>query len=176
LSVPPGHSSPATGFLVDAAPSPGTLRPESGTDGVNETLTILAGSAVAVTLMVAIAAWARIARPTPPLDETAARALLAGEFPDHHPGEIWLAADGAGAVARAGGEALILFRLGDAWVARGLPWERALAAPVQRGRVHFRIGDPAAPWARLAVSGITPWPPEGHPEDHPEERKEPLAA
>lgn len=122
---------------------------------------ILAGSAAAVAFMVAVAAWARIARPTPPLDQAAAHALLAGEFPDHRPEAPWLAADGYGVVARAGDEALVVFRLGDGWVSRSLPWVKALSAPVRGGKVHFRLDDPACPRARLAVSGVNPWPPSG---------------
>ena len=123
-------------------------------------LIILVASAVAVGVMVAIAAWARIARPVAPLDESAARALLASEFPDSRPGFVWIAADGAGLIARDGETALVLYRLGDSWVARTLAWEAALSAPVLRGAVRLKLRDPAAPIARLAVSGVTPWPPE----------------
>ncbi len=121
---------------------------------------ILVGSFAAVALMVVIAAWARIARPTPPLDASAARSLLAAEFPDDPIGAVWLAADNAGAVAQSGEQGLVIYRLGDSWVARSLPWDKALAAPIRGGRVHFRFGDIAAPVARLAVSGVNPWPPE----------------
>lgn len=131
---------------------------------VVEELYVLIGSAVAVALMVAVAAWARIARPTAPLDEASARALLASEFPDHEPGFFWIAADGAGVVARDGEQALVLYRLGDSWVARALRWEDALAAPVIRGSVRLKLRDPAAPMAKLAVSGVNPWPPEGNDE------------
>jgi len=123
-------------------------------------LIILVASAVAVGVMVAIAAWARIARPVAPLDEPAARALLASEFPDNRPGFVWIAADGAGLIARDGETALVLYRLGDSWVGRTLRWEDALAARVVRGAVRLKLRDPAAPIARLAVSGVTPWPPE----------------
>lgn len=123
-------------------------------------LYILLGSAVAVGLMVAVAAWARIARPGAPLDQPAAFALLAAEFPDHHPDFAWIAADGAGVIARDGETALVLYRLGDSWVARTLRWQDALNARVVRGTVRLKLRDPAAPIARLAVSGINPWPPE----------------
>ncbi|HRD46851.1 MAG TPA: Clp protease N-terminal domain-containing protein, partial [Caulobacter sp.] len=69
-----------------------------------EDLYILIGSAVAVALMVAVAAWARIARPIAALDPDSARTLLAAEFPDHAPTRTWIAADGAGLIARAGGD------------------------------------------------------------------------
>jgi len=121
---------------------------------------ILIGSAVAVALMVAVAAWARIARPTQALDELSARAMLADEFPDHAPDLLWIAADGAGVIARAGARALVLFRLGDSWVARSLAWSDAVKAPVRGGKLRLRLRDPAAPVAALAVSGVNPWPPE----------------
>ncbi len=129
------------------------------TNGVTE-LYILLGSAVAVGLMVAVAAWARIARPTAPLDQAGAFALLAAEFPDHRPDFAWIAADGAGVIARDGETALVLYRLGDSWVARSLRWRDALNARVVRGTVRLKLRDPAAPVAKLAVSGINPWPPE----------------
>lgn len=119
----------------------------------------LVASAALVALMIAVAGWARIARPFAPLDESAARALLAGEFPGRIPELLWIAGDGAGAVARSGQDALVIYRLGDSWVARAMPWRLALAAPVRRGRVLLKLRDPAAPMARLAVSGVSPWPP-----------------
>ena len=121
---------------------------------------ILGASFVAVAAMVAVAAWARIARPIAALDAASARALLADEFPDHAVTDLWIAADGFGAIGRAGAEALVVYRLGDSWVARSLPYDRALAAPVRNGRVQLPIGDVAAPTARLAVSGVNPWPPQ----------------
>lgn len=80
------------------------------------------GSVLAVAFMVGLAWWARIPRPTPPLDEAAARALLADDFPDINPEQVWIADNGRGAVARAGDHALVLFRLGDSYVARLVAW------------------------------------------------------
>lgn len=117
-------------------------------------------SALLVAFMILVAGLARIARPVAPLDEASARSLLAGEFPDLSPGYLWLAGDGAGAIARAGEDALVVYRLGDSWVARTMPWRLALLAPVKRGKVLLKLRDPAAPLARLTVSGVTPWPPE----------------
>ena len=94
------------------------------------------GSAASVAVLVAIAWWARIPRPTPPLDEAAARSLLADDFPDIHPDQIWIADEGCGAVARAGDRALVLFRLGDGYVARLVAW-------------------------RDDYVGAAPWPPKG---------------
>jgi HAMP domain-containing protein len=132
---------------------------------VNETLLRLAVSALLVAVMIGVAAWARIARPVAPLDEAAARELMAGEFPDLSPDYVWIAGDGAGAIGRAGDTALVIYRLGDSWVARSMPWRLALVAPVKRGRVLLKLRDPAAPMARLAVSGVTPWPPEFQSEE-----------
>ena len=61
-----------------------------------------AASGAAITLLVALAAWARIARPCAPLDESRAGELLAQEFPGRRIDALWLAADGAGALARSG--------------------------------------------------------------------------
>jgi len=146
--------------LVDAAP-PATTLPGRGEGAhVNATIIQLAVSGALVGLMIAVAGWARIARPVAPLDEASARALLAAEFPGLSTDVLWIAGDGAGAVARAGEEALVIYRLGDSWVARAMPWRLALVAPVRRGRVLLKLRDPAAPMARLAVSGVNPWPPE----------------
>lgn len=116
----------------------------------------LAGSAAAVGLLVALAAWARIARPTPPLDAEAARALLAVEFPDDPVEALWIAADGAGLVARSGERALVAWRRGDGYVARELPWAAALAARPARGILVLRTADGVA---RLALNDGEPWPP-----------------
>jgi len=127
----------------------------------NPLLLQFGGSAVAVALMVAIAAWARISRPVSQLDPSMARTLLAVDYPDLTPDVVWISADGAGAIARAGKDALILYRLGDSWVTRHMPWEKALSAPIRSGCIRLKLSDPSAPLARLAVSGINPWPPEG---------------
>jgi hypothetical protein len=115
-------------------------------------------SAIAVALMVAAAAWARIARPTPPLDDASARALLADEFPGRPIEALYVAADGKGAMARSGDSALVLTRLGDGVVARQLPWSSALASRYADGRLTLELGDFGAPRAVLALSA---WPPEG---------------
>lgn len=115
----------------------------------------LLGSAVAVSLLVAIAAWARIPRATPPLDADGARALLAVEFPDERIDALWIAADGAGLVARSGDRALVAWRKGDGYVARDLAWTAALAAKADKGFLLLKTAD-AAP--RLALKdGV--WPP-----------------
>lgn len=114
----------------------------------------LLGSATAVALLVGLAAWARIARPTPPLDEAGARALLADEFADDPIDALWIAADGAGLVARSGERALVLWRKGDGYVARDLPWTDAMAAGIVKNRLRLKLD--GAP--RLAVKdGV--WPP-----------------
>lgn len=101
----------------------------------------LGGSVVAVALLVAFAAWMGVARATPPLDAEAARALLDLEFPDHCPDAVWIAADGAGAIARAGDLALILWRRGDGYVARETSWTVIAASKPTGGRLVLRLAD-----------------------------------
>ena len=113
------------------------------------------GSAVAVSLLVALAAWARISRATPPLDAQGARALLAVEFPDDRIDALWIAADRAGLIARSGDRALVLWRKGDGYVARETAWADALSATVDQGRLTLRIADGAP---RLALKDGA-WPP-----------------
>ncbi|MDR3509731.1 MAG: hypothetical protein P4L64_17730 [Caulobacteraceae bacterium] len=119
----------------------------------------LAGSAVAIALLVAFAAWARIERPCPPLDEVAARALLAEEFPGRNFERLWIPADRRGVVARSGNEALILFRAGDGYVARSLGWTEAAHTAARDGRLQFRLEDVGAPVASFLAEGAAPWPP-----------------
>lgn len=114
----------------------------------------LLGSAVAVSLLVAIAAWARIARATPPLDAQGARDLLAVEFPDERIDALWIADDGAGVVARSEDQALILWRKGDGYVARQTAWADVLGAAVVDGRLKLKTADGTP---RLVVTGA--WPP-----------------
>jgi hypothetical protein len=116
----------------------------------------LLGSAVAVSLLVAIAAWARIPRPTPPLDVETARALLAVEFPDDRVEALWIAADGAGLVARSGGRAPVAWRKGDGYVARDLPLSAVLAATAANGFLRLKTIDGAP---RLALKDGAAWPP-----------------
>jgi hypothetical protein len=125
---------------------------------VNAALIQFAVSAAAVALMVGLAAWATRGRSGPPLDEAAARAWLADEFPGRRIERLWLAADGAGAVAKSGDQALVLTRMGDGYAARRVPWAKALAARVHQGRVLIPLSDVAAPRAVLALQA---WPPKG---------------
>lgn len=101
----------------------------------------LGGSIAAVALLVAFAAWMGVARATPPLDPDSGRALVALEFPDHKPDAVWIAADGAGVIAREGDLALVLYRRGDDYVARDLPWSAISALKPTNGRLALRLGD-----------------------------------
>jgi hypothetical protein len=118
----------------------------------------LAGSAAAVAVLVAVAAWANIARSAPPLDEARARQLLAVEFPGRAVEGVWIAVDGQGAVAKSGAMALVLCALGDGYVARQIPWAQALAATFKDGRLSIDLRDVAAPKAMIALAA---WPPKG---------------
>lgn len=101
----------------------------------------LGGSITAVALLVAFAAWLGVARATPPLDADSAKALLALEFPDHRPDAVWIAADGAALIAREGDLALVLYRRGDGYVARDLPWSVVAALKPTSGRLTLRLSD-----------------------------------
>ncbi len=117
----------------------------------------LAASGAAVAALVALAAWLGIARPAGPLDEAAARALLAEEFPGRAVDALWVASDGAGALARSGALALVICRTGDGFAARQIPWEKALAASFREGRLSLNLGDVTAPRAIIALPS---WPPQ----------------
>lgn len=101
----------------------------------------LGGSIAAVALLVAFAAWMGVARATPPLDVDSARALVALEFPDHKPDAVWVTADGAAVIAREGALALVLYRRGDSYVARDLPWSEIAALKPVNGRLTPHLGD-----------------------------------
>lgn len=116
-------------------------------------------SAVAVAGLVALAAWAKIAAPRPPLDEAAARALFAEEFPGMAVGRVWVAADGRAAIGRSGEKALVVFLRGDDYVARALPWRDAAAGPVNAGVLRLAFRDIAAPAARFLLGEGASWPP-----------------
>lgn len=118
----------------------------------------LAGSGAAVAALVAVAAWANIARSAPPLDDERARQLLAIEFPGRSVERVWVAVDGQGAIGKAGAMALVLCRLGDGYVARQIPWAQALAGSFKDGRVTIDLRDVAAPRAVIALPA---WPPKG---------------
>ena len=81
----------------------------------------LASSAAAVGALIALAAWAKIAKPVAPLDEYKARAMLAEEFPGRTVEAVWIASDGCGALAKSGALALVICRVGDGFAARQIP-------------------------------------------------------
>jgi HAMP domain-containing protein len=116
----------------------------------------VAASGAAVAALVGLAAWARIARPLNPLDEASARFHLAEEFPERTIEQVWVAVDGAGALAKSGAAALVLCRLGDAYVARQIPWGQAMSAAFRKGQITLDLGDVAAP---KAVITLPAWPP-----------------
>ena len=117
-----------------------------------------AGSFAAVALLVALAAWAKIAKPMSPLSDARARALFADEFPGKVLDDLWVANDGRGALARSGASALVLCEVGDGYAARHIPWAQAVAASFRDGVLKLDLADVAAPRARLAFDS---WPPAG---------------
>ncbi|MET0274132.1 MAG: hypothetical protein ABW360_14190 [Phenylobacterium sp.] len=116
----------------------------------------LAASGLAVAALVALAAWAKIARPGAPLDEGRARALLADEFPGRALDSVWVGVDGKGVLAKSGGLALVMCQHGDGYVGRQIPWAQALAASFKNGQLCIHLGDVAAP---RAVISLPAWPP-----------------
>jgi hypothetical protein len=116
-------------------------------------------SFLAILVLVGIAWWAKIARHAPDLDEASARALIADEFPDHAIGAVWVAADHRAALARSGDEALIVYRAGDGYVARSLPWARLGEGKAVRDGVALKLADFTAPRARFALAEGATWPP-----------------
>jgi len=117
----------------------------------------LAASAAAVGVLVAIAAWAKIAKPAGPLDEHKARELLEFEFPGRRLDAVWVASDGAGALARSGGLALVICTVGDGFAARQIPWAQAVAASFKNGKICLDLADIAAPRATISLPS---WPPK----------------
>lgn len=111
-----------------------------------------AGSAVAVIILVALARWARIARTVGSLEEGEARRLMDDEFPERTIDQLWLADDGRAALARSGDLALVIFRLGDGFVGRQLPWSRV--PEPDAGYLALSFTDFAAPGFRMALSEI----------------------
>ena len=121
-----------------------------------------AASAGAITLLVGLAAWAKIAKPMTPLTDAKALDLLAQEFPGRPIERIWVAADGRGALAKSGAAALVLCEVGDGYVARHIPWTQAVASSFRDGVVRLDLSDVAAPLARLALQN---WPPAPGPDE-----------
>ena len=122
----------------------------------------LAASGAALAVLVALAAWARISKPAGPLDEARVRALLAEAFPGRTLDAVWVAPDGAGALAKSGGLALLVCRLGDGFAARQVPWAQALSASFRNGRISVDLADVAAPRAVIALPA---WPPKNLTKD-----------
>ncbi len=117
----------------------------------------LFASGLAVAALVGLAAWAKIARPAGPLDDAKARTLFEDEFPGRRLDGLWVASDGQGALAKSGGLALVICRLGDGYVARQIPWAQALQASFKQGRLCVDLADIAAPKAFL---NLPAWPPK----------------
>lgn len=114
-------------------------------------------SGLAVLVLVLLAAWAKIAKPMPPLSDARAAQLLAEEFPGRSLDRVWVAVDGRGAMAKSGAAALILCEVGDHYVARNIPWAQAVSSTFRDGVLKLDLSDVAAPQARLALQA---WPPQ----------------
>lgn len=114
-----------------------------------------AGSVAAVGALVALSAWARIAKPVGPLTAERACDLLMLEF-GRTVDAVWVSTDGRGAIGRSGVLALVVYQVGDGYVTRHMPWTNAVAATLKDGRLRLELGDPGAPSVVLSMES---WPP-----------------
>jgi hypothetical protein len=114
-------------------------------------------SFAAIGLMIALAAWAKIARPQPALTPDQARKLISLDFPTLDLDLVWIADDGRGAIARSGDQALLLFAVGDSYATRCVGWRTLSQAEAKAGQVRLDLHEFEAPMAKFAVSGA--WPP-----------------
>ena len=131
--------------------------PEKGEERVDEgSLIQFAGSVAAVGALVAISAWARIAKPVGPLTVERASDLLMLEF-GRTVDAVWVPTDGRGAIGRSGVLALVAYQVGDGYVTRHMPWTNAVAATLKDGRLRVELGDPGAPCVVLSMEA---WPPQ----------------
>ncbi len=118
----------------------------------------LAGSAVAISALTALVAWAKIARPCSSLDEARARAVLAEEFPGEAIDRLWIAADQRAAIAKSAEIALIIIQVGDGYLARSISWARLSLASLEGDFARLRLDDITAPRIVFAVADASPWP------------------
>lgn len=118
-----------------------------------------AGSAGAIAVLALAAAWARIPRKAPLLDETTARAIIEDEEPDVRLERVWVDAAGLTAVGKAGGEGVVLFRVGDSFAVRLVPWTELAKATVRKGRALIRFHEIGAPLAAFQLTTGADRPP-----------------
>jgi len=142
---------------LDAGPDTGEVEPHKVGAGMTAFWIQFAISFAAIGLMIALAAWAKIARPQPGLTPQQALKLIVLDFPTAEPRPIWIADDGHGAIARNGDQALLLFAVGDSYVTRSVAWSSLSGAQTKAGQVRLNLHEFEAPMAQFAVSGA--WPP-----------------
>ena len=110
-------------------------------------------SATAIVILALVARWARIPRKVEPLTEASARALIAEELPGVRIDRVWVDAAGETAVAKAGGEGVVLFRVGDSYAVREMPWADVARCRPAKGAAVFRFNDPGCPSAAFRLAG-----------------------
>lgn len=110
-------------------------------------------SATAIVILALVAWWARIPRKVEPLTEASARALIAEELPDLRLDRVWVDAAGETALARAGEEGVVLFRVGDSYAVREMPWADVSRCRLAKGAAVFRFNDPGCPSAAFKLAG-----------------------
>ena len=109
-------------------------------------------SAGALSVLTALAAWLKIAQPTPPLDEARVRQLLAEAFPGRVVEAVWVGAAGKGALAKSGAAALVVCAVRDGFACRKMPWALALSVAFKTGRLLVDLTDIDAPVAILSLA------------------------
>lgn len=112
----------------------------------------VAVSAMALLALTAAAAWLKIAKPPPPLDEARARMLLGEAFPGRSLEAVWVGAAGKGALAKSGAAALVLCQLGEGFAARQMPWAQALSVAFKTGSLSIDLADVDAPVAIISIA------------------------
>ena len=110
-------------------------------------------SAIAIVVLALVAWWAHIPRKVEPLTEASTRALIAEELPDLRIDRVWVDAAGETAVARAGEEGVVLFRVGDGYAVREVPWAEVSRCRLAKGAAVFRFNDPGCPSAAFRLAG-----------------------
>ena len=110
-------------------------------------------SAAAIVVLALVARWARIPRQVEPFNDASARALIADELPDLRIDRVWVDAAGGTAVARAGETGVVLFRVGDSYAVREVPWAEVSRCRLAKDAAVFRFDDPGCPSAAFRLAG-----------------------
>jgi hypothetical protein len=112
----------------------------------------VAVTALALAALMALAAWLKLAKPPPPLDDARARAMLEAAFPGRPLEAVWVGQAGKGALAKSGAAALVLCQVGEGFTARQMPWAQVLATAFKTGRLAVDLTDVDAPSVVISLA------------------------